>query len=144
MKISRRSEDVAEADVQALKRVGLNMAAGASCKKGRDTGNFIADVISSSYEEIIQHIAGVCPKKECTDLIQYVIRPELCTMCGKCQEACEAGAILGEKKQPYLSGFVPFEIRQKRCTKCGVCVAVCPTGAISAITVAKEELAGKE
>ena len=143
-RISRHSEDVTEADIEALRRIGLNMSEGASCKKGRDAGKFIADVLSVSDEEIRQHLAGVCRKKECADLIRYVIQPELCIMCGKCSEVCGAGAIIGEKKQPYRSGFLPFEIRQKRCTKCGACVGVCPTGAISAVTVTREELVGKE
>jgi ferredoxin len=144
MRISRHLENAAEADIRALRRIGLNMAEGASCKKGRDTGKFIADVLSVSGEEIRQHLAGICPKKECVDLIRYVIQPELCIMCGKCSEVCEAGAIIGEKKQSYLSGFLPFEIRQKRCTRCGACVGICPTGAISAIAVPKEEPVGKE
>ncbi len=144
MRISRHSENAAEADIQALRRIGVNMAAGASCKKGRDAGQFITEVLSGSDEEIRQHLAGICPKRECADLIRYIIQPELCIMCGKCSEVCEGGAIIGEKKQPYLSGFLPFEIRQKRCTKCGVCVSVCPTGAIVAITVPREELVGKE
>jgi ferredoxin len=144
LRISHHLGNVTEADIQALRRIGLNMTEGASCKKGRDTGKFITDVLSASDEEIRQHLEGICPKKECVDFIQYVIQPELCIMCGKCSEVCEAGAIIGEKKQPYLSGFLPFEIRQRRCTKCGACVRVCPTGAISAITVSREELVGKE
>jgi ferredoxin len=144
MRISRHSEDASEADIDTLRRIGLNMSEGASCKRGRDAGKFIVDLLSVSDEEVRQHIAGVCPKRECADLVRYVIRPQLCIMCGKCSEACEAGAIIGEKKQPYRSGFLPFEIRQKRCTRCGACVSVCPTGAISAIAVTREELVGKE
>ena len=144
MKISRHTENAAENDIEALRRIGLNMTEGSFCKKGRDTGKFLTEVLSLSEEEIRQHLAGICPQKECADFIRYVIQPELCIMCGKCSEACEHGAIMGEKKHAYLSGFFPFEIRQKRCTKCGACVGVCPTGAISAIMVPKEELVGRE
>jgi ferredoxin len=143
-KISRHPDNASEADIEALRRIGSNMTEGSFCKKGRDTGKFLAEVLSLSADEIRQHLAGICPKKECADFIRYVIRPELCIMCGKCSEACKHGAIMGEKKQPYLSGFLPFEIRQKRCTKCGACVSVCPTGAIEVITIPKEELVGKE
>lgn len=144
MKISRYLENAAESDIRALRTIGLNMTEGASCKKGRDTGKFLTELLSFSDEEIRQHLAGICPKKECADFIRYVIQPELCIMCGKCSEVCEAGAIIGEKKHAYLSGFLPFEIRQKRCTKCGACVGVCPTEAISVMMVPKEELVGKE
>jgi ferredoxin len=51
---------------------------------------------------------------------------------------------MGEKKQSYLSGYLPFEIRQRRCTKCGECVKVCPSGAIAVIKKRVEELVAKE
>lgn len=139
-KIRRHLGNVGPGDLEALKRIGLNMIEGSFCKKGRDTGKFISETLASSREEFEEHVSGVCSKKECLNLVEYVVRPELCVMCGKCSEACRYGAIAGEKKTPYLSGYVPFEIRQKRCTKCGECVAVCPTGAIELISAAMEEL----
>ena len=144
MRISRHSEDVAYADVEALRRIGISMIQASFCKKGKDTGRFIVDLFADSEEDIRQHISGICPERECISLIAYTIKPELCTMCGKCSEVCRYHAIVGEKKQPYLSGYLPFEIRQKRCTKCGECIKVCPEGAIEVITVLKEALAGKE
>lgn len=144
IRISQHLKNVGEADIQVLRRIGSNMIEGSFCKKGKDTGRFIIEILTDSEEELKKHLSGVCSKKECTSLFEYVIDPELCIMCGKCSEVCKYGAIMGEKKQPYLSGYLPFEIRQKRCIKCGECVKVCPTGAIEVITIQKEELVGKE
>jgi ferredoxin len=143
-KISGYSGKADDADIRALKRIGLIMTDGSFCKKGKDTGKFIIETVSASEEEFKQHISGICSAKECVDLIRYIINPELCTMCGKCSEVCKPGAIIGEKKRPYLSGYLSFEIRQKRCTKCGECFKVCPAGAIEVIKKQEEELVGKE
>jgi Fe-S-cluster-containing hydrogenase component 2 len=48
-------------------------------------------------------------------------------------EACRYGAIHGEKRKPFASGYPPFEIRQKRCVKCGDCLPACPYGAIEIV-----------
>lgn len=139
IKIAQHLDDVSASDIEALKRISSQMIVGSFCKRGKDTGKFIFETITSSEEEFNQHLSGICPRGECIDLVEYVISPELCIMCGKCLEMCKYNAIVGEKKKPYLSGYLPFEIRQKRCTKCGECVAVCPTGAIEIITTKREE-----
>jgi ferredoxin len=137
--ISLHSKGVSDADIRALNRIGINLVEGAFCKKGRDTGKFILDTLAGSAEEFKEHVSGVCPEKECTGLLEYFIRPGMCNMCGKCAEACRYGAITGEKRRPFLSGYIPFEIRQKRCEKCGECLKVCPTGAIEVVTKRVEE-----
>jgi len=139
IKITQHLDDVSASDIEALKRISSQMIVGSFCKKGKDTGRFIIETITSSEEEFNQHLSGICPQKECIVLIEYVINPDLCTMCGKCLEACKYNAIVGEKREPYLSGYLPFEIRQKRCTRCGECVPVCPTEAIEIITTKIEE-----
>jgi ferredoxin len=143
IRISQHLDNVSEKDIETLKRIGLKMIEGSFCKKGRDTGRFIIETITNSEEEFKQHLSGVCPKKECISLVEYIINPELCIMCGKCLEVCKYDAIIGEERKPYLSGYFPFEIRQKRCTKCGECVKVCPTGAIEIITTEIEEMVSK-
>jgi NAD-dependent dihydropyrimidine dehydrogenase PreA subunit len=140
-KIKKYPVNFSGADLQALKRIAVNMIEGSFCKKGRDTGRFVMDVLTNAAQEFEQHVSGVCQAKECISLVDYVIHPDLCVMCGKCSEACKHGAIAGEKSKAYLSGYLPFEIRQTRCVKCGECVAVCPTGAIEAISVVMEEFA---
>jgi len=143
IRISQHLENVNDSDIKALKRIGSKMMEGSFCKKGKDTGKFIIETLTSSEEEINQHLSGICPKKECINLIEYVINPQLCIMCGKCLEVCKYDAIIGEKREPYLSEYLPFEIRQKRCTRCGECVKVCPAEAIEIITTKKEELVSK-
>ena len=137
------AKDIDEKDIEILKRIGSQMIEGSFCKKGKDTGKYLAEILSVSGNEFKEHLSGICPKKECTSLIEYVIKPELCTMCGDCLEVCKYDAILGEKKVPYRSGSLPFEIRKKRCTNCGECVKVCPTGAIEIVTVLVEELVNR-
>ncbi len=139
LRISRHLEGVSLSDVEAIRRIASNMIESSFCKKGKDTGRFVIEVLAKSEDEFNQHISGACPKKECVNLIEYVINPELCIMCGKCLEACKYNAIVGEKREHYLSGYLPFEIRQKRCTRCGECIKVCPAGAIEIIPTKIEE-----
>lgn len=44
-----------------------------------------------------------------------------CPQCGKCAEACEAGAITQNAKGVYM-------VDKKKCTGCGKCVEACPFG----------------
>jgi len=129
-RISRDQDEVNETDIELLHRIGTQMIQGSLCKRGKDTGRFIREVLDNAQDEFLQHIAGTCPKKECRNLIKYVIVPELCNMCGECKNACRYDAVLGEERKSYFSGYPPFEIRLKRCTRCGECLDLCPTGAI--------------
>ncbi|MBI4654055.1 MAG: 4Fe-4S binding protein [Nitrospirae bacterium] len=124
-----------EDDINKLKRIVENMLENSMCKKGKDTAVYMSESIElDSYSE---HISDVCRDKECLSLIEYIIIPEQCIICGDCQDVCKDNAIIGEKKKSYLSGYMPFEIVQKRCTKCGECIKVCPTNAIEIVS-AKE------
>ena len=120
-----------EADIQALRRISDEMLVSSRCKKGKDTATFILEWLNTDV--FAKHLEGSCPDRECKSLIEYVIIPEKCTMCGLCLEACKYAAIFGEKRKPFSSGYFPFEIRQKRCVKCGDCLPVCPEGAIEIV-----------
>jgi len=122
-----------EADIAALKRIAHIMLEASRCKKGKDTARFILDWMDTGAFH--EHIEGVCSEKECLAFIEYKIVPEKCVMCGDCKVVCRYDAIVGEKRKPYISGYLPFEIRRKRCTKCGECLDVCPTGAIEIIDI---------
>jgi len=129
-----------EDDIDSIKRITSNMLEASMCKKGKDTARYIIEKIDTG--EFAVHLAGTCPAKECRELVQYIILPEKCTICGLCQEVCKDNAVIGEKKKTYLSGYLPFEIAQKRCTKCGECIKVCPEGAIVMVDVKDREPVG--
>jgi NAD-dependent dihydropyrimidine dehydrogenase PreA subunit len=130
IKLAQNIEGIGASDVEALRRIALQMLESSRCKKGKDTAQFMIELLEGSQEEFDLHFFGICPEKECIARIEYIIVPEFCIMCGICLEACKYDAIIGEKKTPFLSGYLPFEIRQKRCVKCGDCIKVCPTNAI--------------
>lgn len=122
-------------DLRSLRRIADSMRIASRCKRGRDTAEFLADMLDR--DAFSAHIRGRCPDRECASYIEYVIVPESCVMCGECEKVCSSHAIIGEVSVPYASGFLPFHIASKRCTRCGACVSVCPTGAI--ILVNKRE-----
>ena len=142
-RISSHHTNVSKRDVKALRRIGLNMIEGSFCKKGKETGRFLMETLSTSEDEFIRHISGICMQKECISLVEYKIDPGLCVMCGECLEACTHDSIIGEKTESYLTGYSPFEILHKKCTKCGECIKVCPTGAIQLVTKQADELVSR-
>jgi len=52
----------------------------------------------------------------------------LCRGCGRCEEACEHGAV---ELIVAEDGLKEARVKSIHCTGCGVCTAVCPSGAIS-------------
>ncbi|MEW6068703.1 MAG: 4Fe-4S binding protein [Nitrospirota bacterium] len=130
-----------EKDLFILKYIANNMIEASRCKRGRDTAKFLLEWMGN--DAFKEHVAERrCPDKECLVFIEYRIIPEKCIMCGECQVACRFNAVLGEKKKPYISGYLPFEIIQKRCTKCGECIKVCPTNAIEIVDIESKEPVG--
>jgi NADH:ubiquinone oxidoreductase subunit F (NADH-binding)/MinD superfamily P-loop ATPase/(2Fe-2S) ferredoxin len=142
IRLSQHRDDASESDIQALERIAFYMIEGSYCKKGRDTGRFLAEKIESAEEEFRLHLSGICPKRECISSIEYVVNPDLCVACGACVKRCKYDAIKGETTES-AAGLLPFEINQKACVRCGQCVGVCPTGAIEVISRIKEELINK-
>ena len=126
------------ADLLALRRIAVDMLEASMCKKGKDTARFMLEWIGAEAfgPHIFEGGGSKCPERRCEALTEYRIIDRLCSMCGLCREACSHGAIYGEKRKPFLSGYPPFEIRQKRCVKCGECVKVCPEGAIEIVDAA--------
>jgi ferredoxin len=129
-----------EADIAALRRISEEMLVGSFCKKGKDTAAFILEWMNSDvYRE---HIEGACPDGECAAFIEYRVMPQKCTICGLCRDACQYGAVVGEKRKPFLSGYRAFEIRQVKCVKCDACRKACPEGAIVVVGKKKRETVG--
>lgn len=142
IRLSQHLDDASESDIQSLKRIASKMIESSYCKKGRDTGRFLIEKITSAEEEFRLHLSGICPKRECISSIEYVINPDLCIACGACAKRCKYDAIKG-KTVEFPAGYLPFEIKQKVCVRCWECVSVCPTGAIEVISKTKEELITK-
>ncbi|MDA8388960.1 MAG: 4Fe-4S binding protein [Nitrospiraceae bacterium] len=137
----RRLENIAgghgtSADLSALSRIAGDMLEASMCKKGKDTARFLLEWIAA--DAFRPHLEGICPEGKCEALTEYRVVPQACSMCGLCMDACAHGAILGEKRKPFLSGYSPFEIRQKRCVKCGECLRVCSEGAIEVVDAARK------
>jgi len=129
-----------EDDIAAVRKIAEVMSIASMCKKGKDTAKYIQEDVD--LKDLSDHLTGVCQKNECIEYTKYIIIPENCTMCGDCLGVCKDYAILGEKKKPYMSGYLPFEIVQKRCTKCDECLKVCRFDAVK--TVSAKEMAEKE
>ena len=65
------------------------------------------------------------PDKSCIQIVEKKsVRPLACPQCGKCAEACEAGAIKQNAKGVYM-------VNKKLCTGCGKCLDVCPQRCIA-------------
>lgn len=126
-----------ETDLVAIKKIADEMLVSSRCKRGKDTAQFIIEWMGTDVYK--DHLEGICNDKECLALIEYRIIPENCIMCELCQKACKYNAVIGEKKNEYRGGYLPFEIRQKRCVKCGDCIKVCPTNAIEIINIKNKE-----
>jgi formate hydrogenlyase subunit 6/NADH:ubiquinone oxidoreductase subunit I len=122
------SGNAAHADIDALRRIADMMLIGSRCRKGRDTAQFMTEMLKA--ETFAAHVGGRCTDRECTLYSEYRIIPDKCVICGECQAVCRYHAVIGEKKVPYLSGYLPFQIVAKRCTRCGECLKVCPNDAI--------------
>lgn len=71
------------------------------------------------------------PDKSCIRIIERngAPKPMVCVQCGKCEKACEHGAITQNAKGVYM-------INKKLCVHCGKCKEACPFG----VLVQEEEL----
>ncbi len=126
-------------DIEIIRKIAPDMFESSLCKKGKDTAEYIMDTLENDLDVYIAHTEGRCPEKECKNIFTYKVIPEKCVMCNDCKDVCKDNAILGEKKTPYLSGFMPFEIVEQRCTKCGECIKVCNYGAIEIVDIKETE-----
>ncbi len=120
-------------DLAALRQVGRMMVSMSRCKKGKDVGAFLIEMLDESAFR--EHVEGLCGQMQCVAFYEYRNVPENCVKCGKCQDACREGAIIGEKQVSIKCCHMAFEIRQKRCNKCGECIKVCSNNAIIKVNI---------
>ncbi len=66
------------------------------------------------------------PDKSCVRIVERAgkVRPMTCVQCGKCEAACEHGAITQNPKTGV------YMLNKKLCVGCGKCKAACPFGVI--------------
>lgn len=120
-------------DLDRLTRISVRLADAARCPRGEETARTLGESLQNSeiYEA---HRVGRCDTGTCQALVRFRVVSERCTMCGRCQEVCPHGAIVGEPYVAYLGDNRPYIIREKKCDGCGKCIEVCPEDAIERVT----------
>ena len=120
-------------DLVRLTRISIRLTDAARCPRGEEAARALGESLGNA-EEFEEHVTGRCPTGTCRALVRFRVVPERCTMCGRCQEACPHGAIIGEPYVAYLGDNRPYVIREKKCDGCGKCLEVCPEDAIERVT----------
>ncbi len=114
-------------DLELLEEVAEWVKAASLCGLGQTAPNPVLSTLRYFRDEYEAHVTEKrCPAGVCRALIRFTIQPDVCTGCGLCLRECPAGAISGEKKEPYV-------IDQELCTHCRICYDVCPVGAIEIV-----------
>lgn len=106
-----------------LEELSWTISVGSLCALGKTAPNPVLSTLKYFREEYEAHINDkCCPAGVCSDLIHFVIDPDLCIECGECITECPHQAISDE---------AGYKIDDELCQKCGICEEVCPTDAIS-------------
>lgn len=94
------------------------------CGLGNTAPNPVMTTIRYFLDEYRAHIKNkICPSHACLGLLKFEIIKDKCVKCGRCYQACPAGAINWEKKK------YP-KINKDMCIKCKSCINACDFMAI--------------
>jgi len=112
-------------DLDKLKQLAGVIARTSLCGLGQTAPNPVLTTLKYFRDEYVAHIKDKkCPARVCTELLVYVIDPDLCVGCHRCAIGCPVGAIMGRRGELHA-------IDNYKCTNCGGCVKLCKVGAIS-------------
>jgi NADH-quinone oxidoreductase subunit F len=113
-----------EGDIDFLKSLGEDIKISSLCGLGQTAPNPVLSTIKYFRDEYEAHIREHrCPAGVCQAFRRYMVKTDVCKMCGKCFKECPADAITWQRKQPAF-------IDKNKCIKCGNCYEVCPFHAI--------------
>lgn len=111
-------------DLDMLWDLSKTITETALCGLGKSAAQPVMSTLKVFKDEYLEHVVDKkCASGNCQALRKYVINPELCKGCSKCQRNCPAGAISGRIKEPFV-------IDAGKCIKCGACEGSCPFKAI--------------
>ena len=111
-------------DLDTLEELATMVKTMALCGLGKSAPLPVISTLKTFRDEYIEHIVDKkCRAKTCTALRKYVIDPNKCIGCSKCDKNCPVNAISGKIKQP-------FTIDSDVCIKCNACRENCAFGAI--------------
>ncbi|MFI5338766.1 MAG: NADH-ubiquinone oxidoreductase-F iron-sulfur binding region domain-containing protein [Candidatus Methylomirabilales bacterium] len=113
-----------EEDLKLLAELGEQIKASSLCGLGQTAPNPVLTTLRYFLPEYQAHITErKCPAKVCLPLVEFWIDPEKCNGCGLCVQACEVGAVSGDRKLPHCVDVAV-------CVKCARCMTVCRQDAI--------------
>ncbi|MDX9772173.1 MAG: CoB--CoM heterodisulfide reductase iron-sulfur subunit A family protein [Bacteroidales bacterium] len=96
----------------------------------------IAESVNSSLSAAAKSFSFVNKGELALEPIVAEIDKELCTWCGKCQEACPFDAVKMQKEGQKEVAVINNSV----CKGCGMCLPVCPVNAIDLIAFSDNEI----
>ncbi len=110
--------------IDFLQEMGSTIKNASLCGLGNTAPNPVLSTLKYFLDEYHAHIRERrCPAGVCTNLINFEIRPDKCTKCGKCYKACLSGAVEWKKGAHAM-------INKDKCIKCKACLEACDYMAI--------------
>ena len=111
-------------DLDHLDELCTYIRSASLCGLGQGAPTPVISTLRFFRDEYEAHIHEKrCPAKVCKALIQYEIKPDVCTGCTVCARNCPTNAIHGERRKPHA-------IDTDVCVRCGICMQVCNFNAI--------------